>query len=66
MSAILTVILGWLVASVPVGLVVGRLLARASDPVQADAAPARKRPVPEVIPYRPRVMASGEPLQNGD
>ena len=65
MSTIMTFIMGWILASVPIGLIVGRLLARASEP-NTDAAPAHNRTAPEILPYQPRAMSSGEPLQNGD
>lgn len=47
MNVVIAVVAGWFAVSVPVGLVIGRMLARASQPLEDDASAQ-----PRIVPYR--------------
>ncbi|HML24544.1 MAG TPA: hypothetical protein PKD09_23025 [Aggregatilinea sp.] len=74
MNMLTAVIVGWFAASIPVGLVMGRLLARASRPLDEEAEPSvqqarpalslHKREASRVVPFPQQ--AQPVPVRNRD
>ncbi len=57
MNTLAVIVVGWFAASVPVGLVMGRLLSRASRPLDEQAEPAMHAARPAVALHKAAKLA---------